>query len=382
MSDAAPLAGVRVVDLSRVMAGPFATQLLADLGADVVKIERPGVGDESRLFGPPFLPRADGDPSSATPMFLAVNRGKRSVALDLSSEAGRAALLTLLEGADILVENFKVGTLARLGLDPDMLRSRYPRLILCSITGYGQTGPYAPRGGYDPIIQALCGLMSVNGLPGAPMKTGPSLVDIMTGLYAANAIQAALLRRVRTGQGAVIDMALLDVGVAAVAQQMMHWAITGAAPDPVGNGANGGVPGGGYACADGYVMIAPGNEAGYRRLCAAIGRADLGEDPRFATNRHRLANRRLLLSIVEPIFAAMRADDLVARLLAHDVPAATVHDLPAVIADPHVAARGLFVTLTAADGTQIPQISCPIVIDGERQTASAAPPDLGVAPDR
>jgi crotonobetainyl-CoA:carnitine CoA-transferase CaiB-like acyl-CoA transferase len=370
-----PLAGVKVIDLSRVLAGPWATQLLADLGADVIKVERPKGGDESRLFGPPFLERADGQESHASAMFLACNRGKRSVQLDLGAAPGRDALARLLADADVLVENFRVGALARMGFGVERLRADFPRLIVCSISGYGQDGPYAQRGGYDPIIQALCGLMSVNGLPGQPLKTGPSLVDVISGLYAANAIQAALLQRQRTGTGAHLDISLLDAGVAATAQQAMHLAMTGVAPPPVGNGANGGVPGGGYVCADGYVMIAPGNEQGYGRFCKAIGRPDLAEDPRFVTNRNRLRHRPELLEIIEPILAATPAQELVDRLLAADVPAALVNDLTAVQRDPQVVARGLFRTLTSG-ADQTPQVAGPIVIDGMRATSATPPPGL------
>jgi crotonobetainyl-CoA:carnitine CoA-transferase CaiB-like acyl-CoA transferase len=374
-SSPGPLAGVNVIDLSRVLAGPWATQLLADLGAEVIKIERPKGGDESRLFGPPFLERADGKETHASAMFLACNRGKRSVQLDLGSAAGRDALALLLADADVLVENFRVGALARMGFSVERLRTDFPRLIICSISGYGQDGPYAQRGGYDPIIQAICGLMSVNGLPGQPLKTGPSLVDVISGLYAANAIQAALLQRQRTGLGAHLDISLLDAGVAATAQQAMHLAMTGVAPPPVGNGANGGVPGGGYVCADGYVMIAPGNEQGYARFCKAIDRPDLAQDPRFVTNRDRLRHRPQLLEIIEPILAAMPSKLLVERLLAADVPAAHVNGLEAVREDPQVMARGLFRTLQSGSN-EAPQVAGPIVIDGVRAMSDRPPPGL------
>ncbi len=377
-----PLAGLRIVDLSRVLAGPWATQILGDLGAEVIKVERPVRGDDSRSFGPPFLDGEDGGWTGASAMFLAANRGKRSLTLDLARAEGRALLRDLVDTADVLVENFKVGTLARMGLDAETLRASNPGLIICSITGYGQTGPYAPRGGYDPVIQGLCGLMSVTGNPpempgGGPMKTGPSLVDIITGLYAAIAIQAALIERGTDGPGVDLDLSLLDCGVAVMAQQAMHYALTGTPPRPIGTGANGGVPGGGYICADGHIMIAPGNDAGYARMCGAIGRPDLATDPRFCTNRDRLAHRAALLGILEPIFASWTVADLHAALLAADVPSGPVNDLAQVEADPQVVARGMFVDLAGSGGRAIPQVAGPVVFGGSRATADAPPPALG-----
>lgn len=377
-----PLAGFRIVDLSRVLAGPWATQLLADLGAEVIKVERPVRGDDSRSFGPPFLPAEDGEWTGASAMFLAANRGKRSLTLDLGREEGRAVLRDLVATADVLVENFKVGTLARMGLDAQALRAINPGLIVCSITGYGQTGPYADRGGYDPVIQGLCGLMSVTGNPpempgGGPMKTGPSLVDIITGLYAVIAIQAALIERGKDGPGVDLDLSLMDCGVAVMAQQAMHYALTGVPPRPIGTGANGGVPGGGYVCADGHIMIAPGNDAGYARMCGAIGRSDLATDPRFRTNRDRLAHRAELLGLLEPIFASWTVADLYAALLAADVPSGPVNDLAQVEADPQVAARGLFAGMAGQDGQTVPQVASPLVYGGSRAMADMPPPRLG-----
>ncbi len=377
-----PLAGIRIIDLSRVLAGPWATQTLGDLGAEVIKIERPARGDDSRSFGPPFLEGKDGGWTGASAMFLAANRGKRSMTLDLAREEGRAVLRDLVGTADVLVENFKVGALSRMGLDAATLRASNPGLIICSITGYGQTGPYAPRGGYDPVIQGLCGLMSVTGNPpempgGGPMKTGPSLVDIITGLYAAIAIQSALIERGKDGPGVDLDLSLLDCGVAVMAQQAMHYTLTGTPPRPIGTGANGGVPGGGYLCADGHIMIAPGNDEGYARMCGAIGRPDLATDPRFRTNRDRLAHRAALLGILEPLFMSWTVADLHAALLAADVPSGPVNDLAQVEADPQVVARGMFVDLMGQGGRAVPQVAGPVVYDGSRATAAAPPPALG-----
>lgn len=382
-----PLAGTRIIDLSRVLAGPWATQVLADLGAEVIKVERPGHGDESRSFGPPFLSGDATAQSGASAMFLAANRGKKSITLDLAREEGRSLLKELIATADVLVENFKVGTLARMGLDPASLRADNPHLIICSITGYGQTGPYAARGGYDPVIQGLCGLMSVTGYPpeqagGGPMKTGPSLIDIVTGLYAVIAIQAALIERGNDGPGTDLDLSLLDCGVAVMAQQAMHYALTGVPPRPIGTGANGGVPGGGYVCADGHIMIAPGNDEGYARMCGAIRRPDLATDPRFRTNRDRLAHRAELLGLLEPIFATWTVADLHAALLAANVPSGPVNDLAQVEADPQVAARGLFASLIGGDGQPVPQVAGPMVYGGARATAAGAPPALGQDTDR
>lgn len=377
-----PLAGIRIIDLSRVLAGPWATQIMADLGAEVIKVERPGRGDESRSFGPPFLPRADGRATGASAMFLAANRGKKSLTLDLSREEGRDILRELAATADVIVENFKVGTLQRMGLDAETLRRDNPGLIVCSITGYGQTGPYAARGGYDPVIQGLCGLMSVTGHPpelpgGGPMKTGPSLVDIVTGLYAVIAIQGALLDRGNDGHGADLDLSLMDCGVAVMAQQAMFYSLTGTPPRPIGTGANGGVPGGGFQCADGYIMIAPGNDAGYARMCEAIGRPDLATDPKFQTNRARLAHRAELLGILDPLFLQWTVADLNAALIARDVPSGPVNDLAQVEADPQVIARGLFQNIADAQGEAVPQVAGPIVACGQRMTATTPPPELG-----
>jgi len=370
------------VDLTRVLAGPWASQTLADLGAEVIKVERPGRGDDCRLFGPPFLSREDGRATGATSMFLMCNRGKRSLTLDLHRPEGLEVVHKLLAGADVLMENFRVGGMAKLGLDPVRLRDEIPRLIICSVTGYGQTGPYVDRGGYDPIIQAMCGMMSVTGRPpgepgSGPIKTGPSIVDLFTGLYAVIAIQAALARRCRDGRGTNIDMSLLDCGVQLVAQQAMLAAMTGAAPAPAGNTSNSAVPGGGYDCADGHIVFAIGNEDGYRRMCQAIRRPDLATHPRFSNNIDRVLNRQELLAILLPIFASMRADDLVEALRRCDVPATRVNDLIEVRADPQVIAREIFRDLPDRNGEPVPQIAGPLMFDGERAMAASPPPELG-----
>lgn len=374
-----PLAGLRVLDLTRVLAGPWATQTLADLGADVIKVERAGNGDDSRSFGPPFLNPADCGIDGASAMFLAANRGKRSVGLDLASPTGGDEFRRLVADADILIENFKVGTMARMGFAPDQLREINPRLIVCSITGYGQTGPYSARGGYDPVIQGLCGLMSVTGKPtgepgGGPVKTGPSLVDLITGLYATIALLAAVRERDSTGKGCDIDMSLLDCGVAMVAQQMMYYQLTGTPPGPIGNNANGGVPGGGYDCVDGQIIIAPGNDAGYARMCRALGHPELANDPRFVANSSRLAHKRELLALFEPIIAQWTVAELSEVLTAHDVPNGPVNDLSQVVADPQVDSRGLLTELEGVSGFY--QIAGPIVINGRRMTSDVPPPAL------
>jgi crotonobetainyl-CoA:carnitine CoA-transferase CaiB-like acyl-CoA transferase len=376
-----PLAGIRVIDLTRVLAGPWATQLLGEMGADVIKVERPGAGDESRAFGPPFLADAAGDRRRGTAMFLAANRAKRSITLDISRPAGQEILRHLADGADVLVENYKVGALARYGLDQASLLARNPRLVYCSITGFGQSGPYAARGGYDPIIQAMCGMMSVTGLPadqpgGGPMKAGPSVVDIVTGLYAVIAVQGALLARAQDGRGQHIDLSLLDCGVALLAQQAMHFALAGTPPPPIGTQANGGAPGGGFRCADGYIMIAPGNDQGYARFCTAIGHPGLAADPRFDENAKRVRNRAELNAILDAILAGWTVARLQDCLLAHDVPASPVNDLAQVFADPQVRHRGIVAEVATA-GAAVQAVMNPIHYSAARVRDGSFPPRLG-----
>jgi crotonobetainyl-CoA:carnitine CoA-transferase CaiB-like acyl-CoA transferase len=379
----APLSAIKVLDLSRVLAGPWAGQLLADLGADVVKIERPGRGDDSRMFGPPFLKDLERRDTRQTPMFLSANRSKKSVAVDIATAGGQEIVRELAAQSDVLLENFKVGDLARFGLDADTLRGINPRLIYCSITGFGQTGPYRSRGGYDPIVQAMAGMMSVTGYPddvpgGGPMKAGPSIMDLVTGFYAVVAIQAALYARdLRGGAGQHIDMSLLDSAVSVMAQPALHYFTSGKAPVRIGTAGNGGTPGGGYRCADGYIMIAPGNQELYRRFCGAIGRPDLIDDPRFVTNPLRLTHRAALAEILDEVLGRLRVADLHAALVVAGVPSSPVNDMAQVFEDPQVLARGLKVDVAHPLSGRLNLVANPIRFSDLPLADYTAPPQLG-----
>ncbi|MFN5482919.1 MAG: CaiB/BaiF CoA transferase family protein, partial [Brevundimonas sp.] len=332
-----PLAGVRVLDLSRVLAGPWATQTLADLGADVIKIERPGTGDDTRQWGPPFTTRADGSPGDAA-YFLCANRGKKSVELDIASPEGSAAVRRLAADCDVLVENFKAGGLKKYGLDHASLSAINPRLIYCSITGFGQDGPRARQAGYDYMIQAMGGLMSItgqpDGTPGAePMKVGVAVVDLFTGLYAANAILAALLHARATGEGQHIDIALFDVQAAMLANQATNFFVSGVAPTRMGNAHPNLAPYQPFPCTDGMVVIAVGNDGQFRQLCAALGAPDLGTDPRFASNADRIAHRAVLTAELSSLTAACDMAGLMSRLEAAGVPCGPVNTVDQVFAE-------------------------------------------------
>ena len=359
-----PLSGLKVVELARILAGPWCGQLLADLGAEVVKVERPGAGDDTRHWGPPFAE----DGSAA--YFHGCNRGKSSVTADLKTEAGRDTVRALAREADVLIENFKVGGLARYGLDHPSLSALNPRLVYCSITGFGQDGPYAQRPGYDFIIQGMGGLMALTGEPdGAPMRAGVAIADIVTGLYAANAILAALRAREATGTGCHIDMALLDTQVAVLANQAMNYLVSGEAPGRIGNRHPNIAPYQVFAVADGHVIVAVGNDAQFARLCALLG---VAEDKRFATNADRVRNRVALDASLAPLIAGRRCDELLSALAGAGIPAGPINDLAQVFADPQVVARGLRI---APGG--VPGVASPIVIDGRRQVADRPSPALG-----
>lgn len=362
-----PLAGLKVVELARILAGPWAGQLLADLGAEVVKVERPGAGDDTRGWGPPFA--ADGSAA----YFHSCNRGKSSVAIDLETPEGQAAVRDLVRDADVLIENFKVGGLAKYGLDYNGLSAINPRLIYCSITGFGQNGPYANRAGYDFMVQGMGGIMDLTGDPdGEPQKIGVAFADIFTGVYASNAILAALRGRDATGRGCHIDMALLDVQVAVLANQAMNYLIGGEAPHRMGNAHPNIAPYQTFAVADGHVIVAVGNDGQYRRLCVLLGHADLGTDSRFATNADRVRNRAALNDALAPLIALHRRDDFLAALAAAGIPGGPINDVAQVFADPQVIARGLQI---APGG--VPGVASPIVIDGKRQISSRPSPGLG-----
>ncbi len=373
---AGPLAGVRVVELARILAGPWAGQLLADLGAEVTKVERPGEGDDTRHWGPPFLYGQDGASLGAA-YFHACNRGKRSVAIDLASPQGQAEVRGLVADADVVIENFKVGALARYGLDHQSLKAVNPRLVTCSITGFGQSGPYRDRAGYDFIIQAMGGMMSVTGEPdGPPQKAGVAYADLCTGLYAAVAILAALHRRDATGQGAHIDMALLDTQVAVLANQALNFMASGAAPMRLGNAHPNLAPYQSFATCDGDLIVAVGNDRQFARLCAVLGLEGLAADPRFATNPARVDHRKALIPELARAIAGWERDALSAALERAGVPGGPINPIDAVFADPQVQARGLAITAQGPDGPT-PGLASPIVIDGERQVNRTAAPRLG-----
>ena len=364
-----PLDGVKVVELARILAGPWAGQTLSDLGADVIKVEAPE-GDDTRRWGPPFI--TQGDDTSAA-YFYATNRGKKSVTCDFRTVEGQQMVRDLVADADVLIENFKVGGLAKYGLDYDSLRQVNPKLIYCSITGFGQTGPYAHRAGYDFIIQGMSGLMSVTGEPdGQPQKVGVAVTDIFTGVYSATAILAALVQRGRTGLGQHIDMALLDVATSIMANQALNYLTTGTPPGMMGNAHPNLAPYAVFDCADGWIILATGNDAQYRRLCTLLGLPDMAEAPEFATNAQRIANR---VEMARRLTQATRRFSKLALLAACEeegVPAGPINDLKAVFDDPQVIARGLQI---APNG--IPGVRSPMSFSDADLSISRTAPRLG-----
>ena len=383
-SDAA-LAGIKVLDLSRVLAGPWCTQILADLGADVVKIERPGSGDDTRHWGPPFLQTADGEDTDQASYFTACNRNKRSVTLDMARPEGQALLQRIAAEVDVVVENFKVGGLARYGLDYGSLKAANPRLIYCSVTGFGQNGPYAERAGYDLMVQALSGLMSVTGHAdgkpgGGPLRVGVAVIDIFTGLYASNAILAALHARERTGEGQYIDTALLDVGMAVLANQAAGFLATGNSPMRAGNNHPSLAPYQDFATRDGQVLLAIGNDGQFSRLCSAIDRPEWARDERFATNTARVHHRSALLALMEPVLRERSTGEWITLLHDKAVPCGPINTIAQAFEDPQVRARGLRVELTRKAGDGIPQIgtvASPLRLSKTPVRYRGAPPALG-----
>ncbi|MEH3101962.1 CaiB/BaiF CoA transferase family protein [Sphingomonas adhaesiva] len=367
-----PLAGLRVLELARILAGPWAGQLLADLGADVIKVERPGEGDDTRHWGPPFITAPDGTNLSAA-YYHACNRGKRSVAIDIATPGGQARVRDLAAGADVVIENYKVGGLAKYGLDAAALRALNPRLIVCSVTGFGQTGPYAHRAGYDFIIQGMGGIMSITGEPdGPPQKGGVANADLFTGVYCVVAILAALQGRHHSGHGTHIDMALLDTQVGVLGNQALNWMASGVVPQRMGNGHANLTPYQSFPTADGDLIIAVGNDRQFAKLCDVLGLPDMATDPRFATNPARVANRAALLPLVTARTVMWNSADLLAALEASGVPVGPVNRIDQVFADPQVIARGMRLTV---DG--LPGLAAPITYDGVRVQAPAASPRLG-----
>lgn len=371
-----PLHGIRVLELARILAGPWAGQLLADLGAEVIKIERPGMGDDTRHWGPPFVRGADGAELGAA-FYHSCNRGKRSVAIDLSIAQGQDEVRALAAEADIVIENFKVGDLERYGLDAASLRARNPRLIYCSITGFGQDGPYAHRAGYDFIIQAMGGAMSMTGEPdGPPQKGGIAHADILTGVYSAVAILAALEKRHRTGRGSHIDMALLDTQVSVMSNQALNWMVGGKVPHRIGNGHVNLAPYQSFATADGDLVIAVGNDRQFAKLCAVLGRPELAADPRFSTNPGRVTHRGTLIPLLASLIVPWSRSDLFAALEAAGIPAGPINSVADAFADPQVVHRGLRLALPDGRGTVVPGVASPIVIDGSRAVSNLPAPPL------
>ena len=376
------LAHVKVLDLSRVLAGPWAAQLLADLGAEVIKVERPLVGDDTRGWGPPFLQDRDGRDTADAAYFLCTNRNKRSVTLDLSSAAGQAIVRQLVARADVLVENYKVGGLAQYGLDYASLKAEFPRLVYCSITGFGQTGPYAARAGYDFLMQAMGGLMSVTGRSNAevgagPLKVGVAVTDLLTGLYASTAILAALAHRDRSGQGQHIDLALLDVQVACMANQSMNYLYSGVAPQRLGNAHPNIVPYQDFPTADGDVIVAVGNDGQFMRLCGVLGQPAWAQDARFATNEARVTNRIELIRRLREQTLQRSTAQWVGALEAADVPCGPINTMAQVFADPQVLARELQVAVEHPHAGRIPLVANPIKLSATPVAYERAPPTLG-----
>lgn len=374
-----PLHNLRVLELARILAGPWTGQVLADLGADVVKVERPGSGDDTRAWGPPFVEASDGSHLSAA-YFHSCNRGKRSITADFETEEGRALVRRLASHADVVIENFKVGGLKRYGLDAESLRAENPRLIYCSISGFGQEGPYAQRAGYDFMIQGLGGIMDLTGAPdGEPQKIGVAFADIFTGVYAAVAILAALRRREETGEGGHVDMALLDTQVGVLANQAMNYLVSGVAPRRMGNAHPNIVPYQVFPVSDGHVIVAVGTQAQFAKLTKVLGAPELATDPRFATNADRVAHRDALGSILSALTAKKSRGELLSALEKESVPAGPINSVADVFADPQVKFRGMRVDLAdpAAAGGSIPGIRSPIVLDGEPAVAARPAPALG-----
>jgi crotonobetainyl-CoA:carnitine CoA-transferase CaiB-like acyl-CoA transferase len=376
------LEGLRVLDLSRVLAGPWASQLLADLGADVVKVERPGQGDDTRAWGPPWLDDAHGDATRESAYYLNANRNKRSVTIDLATPEGQRLVREMACQADVLLENFKVGGLEQYGLDYASLSELNPRLVYCSITGFGQTGPYAERAGYDFLIQGMGGLMSLTGRPdgeagAGPMKVGVALTDVMTGLYAAIGVLGALMRRQQSGRGQHIDLALLDVQVASLANQAANYLVAGMVPRRMGNAHPSIVPYQDFVTANGHVIVAVGNDGQFANLCATLGHSEWAADPRFSTNPERVRNRAVLIGLIQAVLATRTTAEWVAEMEAAGVPCGPINRIDEVFADPQVQAREMCVRLPHAAGVEVPLVANPLRLSESPVDYRRAPPLLG-----
>jgi crotonobetainyl-CoA:carnitine CoA-transferase CaiB-like acyl-CoA transferase len=374
-----PLEGLKVLELARILAGPWAGQTLADLGADVIKAERPGAGDDTRGWGPPFIEGANGEQLDAA-YFHSCNRGKRSIAVDFEKPEGQTIIRRLAARSDVVIENFKTGGLSKYALDYASLKALNPKLIYCSITGFGHTGPYAARAGYDFMIQGMGGIMDLTGDPnGEPQKTGVAFADIFSGLYAVIAIQSALVRRAITGLGGHIDMALMDTQVSVLANQALNFLVSGKSPRRLGNSHPNIVPYQVFRVADGHIIIAAGNDRQTRDLCRIVGLDGLVDDPRFGSNAARVANRAAFIGLVEAATQKVAAADLLAALEKAAVPAGPINSVAQVFADPQVAARALRLDLPAsgAAGGTVPSVRTPIMLDGAAMAAATAAPRLG-----
>jgi crotonobetainyl-CoA:carnitine CoA-transferase CaiB-like acyl-CoA transferase len=375
---AGPLSHIRVLDLSRVLAGPWAGQNMADLGAEVIKVERPGAGDDSRAFGPPWVKDGQGRDTRDSAYFTSANRGKKSITVNIAAPGGQNIVRELAGVSDVLIENYKFGDLARYGLGPEDLRKLNPKLVYCSLTGFGQTGPYRERPGYDFMIQGMGGLMSVTGEPdGAPQRAGVPVADIITGMYASIAICAALAHRAESGTGQHLDLALLDSQVALLAYQNTNYFATGTPPKRIGNLHPNIVPYQPFRTADGNVIIACGNDNLYRKFCAAAGCSALAEDPRFATNGKRVENRVELTRVLVEVFRQRSTREWVVLLDGAGVPNGPINDIAQVFEEPQVKARGIRIELEHANGAKLPMVASPMRFSDTPLEYRLAPPLLG-----
>ncbi|MDX8453855.1 CaiB/BaiF CoA-transferase family protein [Mesorhizobium sp. VK9D] len=372
-----PLKGIRVIELARILAGPWAGQLLADLGADVIKVESPDGGDDTRKWGPPFVMSHDGENLSAA-YYHSCNRGKRSIAIDFSRPEGAETLRKLVATADVLIENFKLGGLKKYGLDYQSLKAINPRLVYCSITGFGQDGPYAPRAGYDFIIQAMAGMMSITGEPGRePQKAGVAISDLFTGLYSVIAIQAALRHAEKTGEGQHIDMALYDSQISALGNQNLNYLVSGKSPVQMGNAHMNIAPYEVLPVRDGHIILAVGNDGQFGKFCAAVGLDDLPSNPDFATNPARVTNRARLRERIVQTLAALDRDPLLAQLEAAGVPASPINTIGQMFDDPQTIARGMRLDLDDGHGNRLPSVRAPMVMSGTPLVYERPSPRLG-----
>ncbi len=378
----AALSNLRVLDMSRILAGPWASQILADMGAEVIKIERPGQGDDTRSWGPPYAKDQQGNDTSESAYYLSTNRGKKSVTVDITQKAGQRIIQQLVRESDVVLENFKVGGLKKYGLDYESLNKINPRLIYCSITGFGQTGPYARRPGYDFAIQGMGGLMSITGLPddvsgGGPQKVGVALADVTTGLYATIAILAAITNRYETGEGQYIDLALLDVQAAVLANQAMNYFTTGQAPGRLGNKHPNIVPYQSFATANGYIILAVGNDEQFARFCNLANNAELAEDVRFVTNKERVRNRKVLIPIIEKIMKQRSSEEWLQQLDEEIIPCGPINSIDKVFANEQIQHRAMQLNMKHPTAEEISMVANPIQFSKTPNSYERPPPLLG-----